>query len=66
MQLTVNGEPRSFDRPLTVAEFVSTLGLGAERVAIELNRAVVPRRDHATTALREGDVLEVVTFVGGG
>jgi sulfur carrier protein len=50
----------------TVAQLISELGLGDRRVAVERNRNVVPRAEHATTVLSEGDRLEVVTFVGGG
>ncbi|WP_233104091.1 sulfur carrier protein ThiS [Haliangium ochraceum] len=42
------------------------LGLGDRRVAVERNREVVPRAEHASTTLSDGDTLEVVGFVGGG
>ena len=51
---------------MTVAELVASLGLSAEHVAVERNRAIVPRAEHTQTALRAGDALEIVTFVGGG
>ncbi len=66
LDIIVNGETRSVDEGTTVAGLISVLGLGDRRVAVERNREVVPRAQHATTQLATGDKLEVVTFVGGG
>jgi thiamine biosynthesis protein ThiS len=66
MQLTINGEERSFEAPLTLAALVDQLGLKLDRVAVEYNRAIVPRAQWAETSLVEGDRLEIVQFVGGG
>lgn len=66
MKITVNGQDRQADDALTVRQLVEELGLGKAAVAVELNREVVPRRAHEQTTLQEGDVLEVVTLVGGG
>jgi len=62
----VNGESRAMDAGTTVADLVATLGLGPQRIAVEVNRAVVPRADYAVTALRDGDAVEIIHFVGGG
>ncbi len=62
----VNGEPRALDAGVTVADLVAALGLGPRRVAVEVNRAVVPRAEYGATALREGDAVEIIHFVGGG
>ena len=62
----VNGEPRALDDGATVADLVAALDLGPRRIAIEVNRAVVPRAEYPATALREGDAVEVIHFVGGG
>lgn len=66
MKVTVNGEPREIPAGLTVSGLVTHLGLTDGPVAVELNREVVPRAEHASTALSEGDELEIVHFVGGG
>lgn len=42
------------------------LGFAGQRVAVERNREVVPRAEHDSTELRDGDRIELVTFVGGG
>jgi sulfur carrier protein len=70
MKLQINGEERDFSdspaSPLTLAALVEILGMKADRVAVELNRNIVPRDRWAGTKLNEGDRLEVVHFVGGG
>ena len=66
MQVIVNEEPRVLDPGATVADLVASLGLGPRRIAVEVNRAVVPRAAYDATALREGDTVEIIHFVGGG
>lgn len=68
MKLQINGEERSFDppSPFTLSALVDLLGMKADRVAVELNRDIVPRDRWAETGLKDGDSLEVVHFVGGG
>jgi thiamine biosynthesis protein ThiS len=66
MKLQINGEPRDFNPPLTLAGLVDQLGMKTDRVAIELNRSIVARDLWAKTSLAEGDCLEIVQFVGGG
>ena len=66
MNLVVNGEERSVPDHLTVRQLLEHLGFRPERVAVEVNRAVVKRAEHGTRALKTGDAVEVVSFVGGG
>lgn len=66
MHLTVNGEGREVAATLTVRGLIEELGLGGGPVAVERNGEVVPRAEHTATALADGDVIEVVHFVGGG
>jgi sulfur carrier protein len=66
MEITINGEPRQFPSPLTVAALVEALGYGGKRIAIERNGEIVPRGRHAEVALADGDRLEIVVAVGGG
>jgi thiamine biosynthesis protein ThiS len=69
MKLTVNGEDRSFDgndAPSTLAALIESMGMKPDRVAVELNRDIVPRDRWSATALNDGDRLEIVHFVGGG
>jgi thiazole synthase len=66
MQLTVNGEPRTFDPPLTVEELLARMGMDGRKVAVERNREVVPKSRYGATALASGDRIEIVHFIGGG
>ncbi len=66
MTLTVNGVPRSVADGLTLAQLVRELGLERNPIAVEVNRQVVPRDRHGEVRLADGDLLEIVTLVGGG
>ena len=66
MQLTINGEAREVPEGLSLAGLLQHLELTEGLVAIERNREVVPRREHASVFVQAGDVLEIVQFVGGG
>lgn len=67
MKLVVNGESRDFNTTsVTVMEMLELLGLAQRRVAVEVNRRIVPRASHAEATLSDGDVVEIVQFVGGG
>ncbi len=66
MRLTVNDQPTDLPNGATVVTLLERLALPGTRVAVEVNRHLVRRADHAATALRDGDVIEVVTLVGGG
>lgn len=65
MTITVNGETKSFDAPMTIKALVDALAI-KERVAVEVNGAIVPRAEHPTRVIADGDSLEIVYFVGGG
>jgi sulfur carrier protein len=65
MNLMINGENRTLSAE-SLAALVDQLGMKSDRVAIELNREIVPRDLWAQTSLRDGDRLEIVHFVGGG
>ena len=50
----------------TVAQYIAEAGYNAARIAVELNESIVPKAKYAETVLADGDVVEVVNFVGGG
>lgn len=66
MNITVNGEGRCFPCGTTLFGLVEALKLEPERVAIELNRAIVRRESWGGTEIGEGAEIEIVMFVGGG
>jgi sulfur carrier protein len=66
MRITLNGAATDVPSDLTVRELVVHLGFTEGPVAVEVNRAVVPRAQHAERKVADGDEVEVVHFVGGG
>jgi len=66
MQILVNGDHREFPAGSTIANLVATLDLRGRRMAVEVNEEVVPRGEHTTFVLKDGDKVEVVNAVGGG
>ena len=66
IDVVINGQQRQVIAGTTISALIAELGLGDRPVAVERNREVVPRAQHASTVLAAGDRLELVTFVGGG
>jgi thiazole synthase len=66
LQLTVNGEPHTLSEPLSIAALVERLGLNPRRIAVEVNREVVPAAQHSGHQLASGDAVEITTLVTGG
>jgi thiamine biosynthesis protein ThiS len=66
LQVQVNGEEKELTEGTLLSELIIQLELPVQRVAVELNREVVRRRDWEQTVLRGGDRVEIVHFVGGG
>jgi thiazole synthase len=66
LHLTVNGEPRTFPQPLSVAELVKQLGFDPRRIGVEVNQELVPLPRQPSHPLADGDHVEVVRLVGGG
>ena len=66
MNLTVNGEHRSFGALASLSDLVAELGLDARKVAVERNLEIVPRSAYGETVLADGDRIEIVHFIGGG
>ena len=62
----MNGESRTLPTGATIADLLRELALDKGRIAVEHNRRVVPRAEHAAARLNHGDAVEIVTFVGGG
>ena len=66
MRVTVNGDPTDLPEATTVRGLIEILDLAGGPVAVEKNGEVVPRAEHPGTPLADGDVVEIVHFVGGG
>jgi len=66
MQIYLNGQPQTLPDAPTVAELLERNGFGGRRVAVEINQAIVPRSEHSTRCVADGDVVEIFTALGGG
>jgi sulfur carrier protein len=66
MRILLNGQPLDLPHAMDVAALLAHLALGGKRVAVEVNRAIVPRSAHAGHMLCEGDAVELVQAMGGG
>jgi sulfur carrier protein len=66
ISITLNGENRVFQRPLTCAELLVELDLAGRRVALERNGEIVPRSRFGENTIGDGDALDIVVAVGGG
>jgi len=66
MTITLNGEKREVPDDITVVGLLMHLNIQHQRVAVELNETIVKKDSYASTAIRDGDALEVVSFMGGG
>ncbi len=66
MNVIVNGNGRDLPAGTSLAGLLESLGLAGARVVVEVNGAVIGRPRHASTAVREGDRVEIVRLVGGG
>jgi sulfur carrier protein len=66
MHITINGTQHTIAAHSTTEAMLKTLGLRDKPCAVEVNAVLVPKARHASTVLHEGDVVEIVTLVGGG
>lgn len=66
MTVTVNGETKQLPDAQAVSDLIEALGLSQRPVAVEVNRRLVPKSQHGTVVLKDGDTVELVTLVGGG
>ncbi|MEO1135552.1 MAG: sulfur carrier protein ThiS [Pseudomonadota bacterium] len=66
MDITVNGDQKRLEAPLTVEGLLAVLELEPRKIAIERNMEIVPKSLYGETQLRDGDKIEIVQFVGGG
>jgi len=66
VSISINGEAREVAEGLTISDLLSELGIRGDRVAVELNRAIVKQPNWGQTRIPAGSEVEIVQFVGGG
>ena len=64
--VTVNQESVSLADPCSIADYLQQKGIAGKRLAVELNKEIVPRSDHPQQMLTDGDRLEIIHAIGGG
>ena len=66
MKITINGEIRELESEVNLNRLLELFSLPSQRIAVELNRQVVRKKDWGETMVKESDQIEIVHFVGGG
>ena len=66
MRVLINGEPKELSEIIRLSELLQRLDLPSQRIAVEINKTVIRRKDWENTDVNDGDRIEVVHFVGGG
>lgn len=66
MNITLNGQSKTLANSDTVGTLIIELGYENKRIAVELNGDIVPKSQHGSTPIKEGDIIEIVVAVGGG
>lgn len=66
MNVSVNGEQRDFAQETTLQALIEDMNLEGKRYAVEVNREIIPKRQHSDYILTDGDIVEIVHAVGGG
>ncbi len=66
MEIVLNGEPTDVPDRLSVADLIQRLSLENKRLALELNREIVPRSCYDEVTIKPGDAIEIVHAIGGG
>ncbi len=66
MKISVNGDEKEYAQQIKLQALIEEMSLEGKRYAVEVNREIIPKRQHPDYQLSEGDVVEVVHAVGGG
>ena len=66
MHITLNGEEKSLKEGTSLNQLLEQLGIEGKRIAVEINREIIPKSEHAQYEIRDGDKIEVVHAIGGG
>ena len=64
--ITVNGENRTLEKPVSVTKYLKASNYIPVQVVVELNEEIIKRENYDTTVLKDGDVVEILHFMGGG
>ena len=66
IQIKLNGEKKTFDGSLSITSLLDELAIDTKKIALECNREIISKSCYDTTHIANGDVIEIIAFVGGG
>ncbi|MDA0377086.1 MAG: sulfur carrier protein ThiS [Proteobacteria bacterium] len=66
IEIQLNGQIRKFETSLSIEQLLNKLSINKKKVAVELNKSVVPKQKYSSIKIANQDVVEIVTFIGGG
>jgi sulfur carrier protein len=66
MEITINGEKVGLSKVITVSNLLDDLNIKREALAVELNKDVLPKAEYDSKVIEDGDIIEIIQFVGGG
>ena len=66
MNILLNGETKQIDNQLLLSQLIEQLGISGKRLAVEINKEIIPKSEHAKYVINEGDRIEIVHAIGGG
>lgn len=66
MEITLNGEKKTFDKAMTITDLLGRLSIHHDRVAVEVNLRILDRHEFQEFRVSDGDRVEIISFMGGG
>lgn len=66
MNITLNGKPELLDEGTCLSHLIKELNIEGRRIAVEINQQIIPKGEHATHVIQDGDIIEIVHAIGGG
>jgi thiamine biosynthesis protein ThiS len=66
MKITLNGEKKEFEEPIKITDILTRLKIKNVALAIEINKNILPKSEYDSYMIKDGDVIEIVQFIGGG
>lgn len=66
MNISLNGDAKDIEEGIYLNQLIENMGLTGKRLAVEINREIIPKSQHAEYEIKQGDVIEIVHAIGGG
>ncbi|MFA5839530.1 MAG: sulfur carrier protein ThiS [Candidatus Margulisiibacteriota bacterium] len=66
MQITVNGNNTGIEPKMNIRQYLGTRQIDLAGVVVEINQKIIKKQEWEITELKDGDIVELISFVGGG